>query len=305
MRHYLLFIFLIIPSWLWAQYESKYTQYTLNQLLINPAVSGSHRSIVNTLAYRYQWANSGVGLHQQSATFHLPFNQRRMGLGGIVINEQTKSQNTLQGSFNFSYKINAFKGLLAFGIETGFIQRNTELNRLLIKDSDDPLAEGKNRIEGDFSTGLFYQRKGLYIGLSAKHIAWNSLHNLYFLHLIYQYKYSSNLEIIPSFLVKHNEGWKSTNVDINCHFKIHKQYWLGLSYQSSEELSFQTGIVLHEINKKITLPILIGYSFDYGFSSLYPYNAGSHEMVVQFYIRPRPTASLILNKKRHVSPLFF
>lgn len=305
-KFFLIFILSLITQSVFSQIESKYSHYTMNQLLINPAIAGSEKNMVNTLAYRYQWMNSGTKLHQKSFTCHLPFNQRRMGIGLILLDESSKIQQNTQVSTNISYKINAFKGLLAFGMEGGFIQQKVNFSSLLIKDEDDPLAENINLTQGDFSTGIFYQNKSFFLGFSGKHLAFNEIKNSYFLHTIYSYNINSSVKIIPSFLFKYHEQWNKSLLDLNIHFKMKEQYWIGISYQTSHEISLQTGLLIHKINQKISRPIFIGYNYDYGFSTLYATkNAGSHEIVLKVHIKSRPNPSRILNKKRYVSPLFF
>lgn len=307
MRKCLLFFsFLVTIQCVFSQVESKYSHYTINQLLINPAIAGSEKNMVNTFAYRNQWINSGTKLHQKSLTCHLPFNQKRMGIGLILLDESSKNQQVTQVSTNLSYKINAFKGLLAFGLEGGFIQQKVDFSSLLIKDDDDPFARNINLIEGDFSTGIFYQNQSFFLGFSGKHLAFNEIKNSYFLHTIYAYEINSSVKMIPSFLLKYHQQWNKALLDLNIHFKMKEQYWIGIAYQSSHELSLQTGLLIHKINQKISRPIFIGYNYDYGFSALYPTNnGGSHEIVLKIHVKSRPNPSHILNKKRYVSPLFF
>ncbi len=300
-----IFCFLVINGCLFAQFESKYSHYTLNQLVLNPAIAGSEENMINTLSYRYQWVNNPSKLQQRSFTTHLPFNQQRMGVGLILFEESSRFQQYLQGSINLSYKVNAFQGLLAFGLETGFTQYKVDFSTLNIKDIDDELIENIQERKGDFSAGMFYHNNSLYIGLSAKHLAFGSLKNHYYFHGIYTHKISRNFDILPSLLFKYNESWPKGQLHINLHFKFYNQFWLGLSYQTSREISFQSGIAFHQINKNITRPIILAYNFDYGFSSLYTNNYGTHEIICKIHIKPNPNPSYILNKKRYVSPLFF
>ena len=231
---------------------------------------------------------------------------KRQGLGFILLEESSKIKQITQFSTNLTYKINAFKGLLSFGLEGGFIQQKVDFSSLLIKDDNDPLAQNINLIDGDFSTGIFYQNESLFLGFSGKHLAFNEIRNSYFLHTIYAYHLNSSIKIIPSLLFKYHEQWNHSLLDLNIHFKMKEQYWIGVSYQTSHEISLQSGLLIHKINQKISRPIFLGYNYDYGFSALYPTNnAGSHEIVFKIHIKPRPNPSHILNKKRYVSPLFF
>lgn len=302
---FFLFSFLMINIDLFAQFEGKYSHYTLNQLMINPAIAGNQKNMINTLSYRSQWGNNIANLQQKNFTTHLPFNQQRMGIGLIFIDESSRFQQYSQASLNLSYKINIFQGLLAFGIESGFLQYKVDFSKLDIKDLDDKSIQNINNTEGDFSTGIFYQKKSLYVGFSIKHLAFSSLKNHFYFHCIYTYKVSHNFEIIPSVLIKYNNAWATGQLDINAHFKFHKQFWLGISYQTSQEISLQSGIAIHKINKKISRPIILAYNFDYGFSGIYSSNSGSNEIVCKIHINPNPKPSHILNKKRYVSPLFF
>ena len=301
----LFFVFLSLLTTVFGQYESKYSQYSLNQLVLNPAIAGSEKHMVSVLAYRNQWTNSNTNLQQKSFTSHLPFNQKRMGIGLILFEESSKIQRFSQVSANFSYKINAFRGLLAFGMEGGFWQQKVDFSNLLIKDADDILLQNNQKMAGDFSAGLFYQNTRFSLGFSGKHLAFNDLNKSYFLHSMYVHSIHEHLQILPSILLKYHEKWKKGQADLNCHFKFYEQYWLGISYQTSREISLQMGLSLQKINPKMTYPFFIGYSFDYGFSALYPHNAGSHEIVLKIHLKSKPNPTHILTKKRYVSPLFF
>ena len=107
-KFFLFFILLLITQSVFSQIESKYSHYTMNQLLINPAIAGSEKNMVNTLAYRYQWMNSGVKLHQKSFTCHLPFNQKRMGIVkfdkfGYIVTLKEEAQLSDYGIYEGEY----------------------------------------------------------------------------------------------------------------------------------------------------------------------------------------------------------
>jgi type IX secretion system PorP/SprF family membrane protein len=88
----------------------------------------------------------------------------------------------------------------------------------------------------------------------------------------YHFRLNRNMVLTPSTMVK-IVGQAPASVDINFRLDIQETYWGGMTYRSSNALSFMAGIYLNNSFR-------FGYSFDYALSSLRLQNAGTHELMM-------------------------
>ena len=92
MRKFILVLLIGIPSLVIAQQSPLYTQYMLNDFVINPAIAGSKPFFPLRLNAREQWAGLGsFAPSTQSLSFHAPVGDGRIGLGGLIFNNNKKS----------------------------------------------------------------------------------------------------------------------------------------------------------------------------------------------------------------------
>lgn len=210
-----------------AQQMPHYTQYIINQYILNPALTGIENYTDIKLSHRHQW----VGLQDAPVTtyltiskplgkkddrttatsFKMPGENPRgrsywadyeaakphHGIGLKVINDRTGPLNRVGAYVSYAYHIGiGAKTSLAAGFEGGV--RNLSLNRSKLDFGTanplDPAVYNSgeiNKLIPDFGAGLYLYSSNYFLGLSAQQIV---SQNVYFSDLTVK---TSNSKFIP------------------------------------------------------------------------------------------------------------
>ncbi|MEO6820588.1 MAG: type IX secretion system membrane protein PorP/SprF [Ginsengibacter sp.] len=191
-----------------AQQQPQYTQYIINNYIINPALSGIENYTDVKISHRHQWVGIndapittyltiqgpiGKKDDRTSATsFDIPGENPRgksywqtytappphHGIGLKVINDRTGPLNNLSAYGSYAYHIGLSpRTSLAAGFEVG-IKSLSLHTRDLIFDPDNPFSvdpavgnsEVINRIKPDMGAGLWLYSADFFAGVSAQQI---------------------------------------------------------------------------------------------------------------------------------------
>lgn len=197
---------ILISATMNAQQQPHYTQYIINQYIINPALTGIENYSDVKISHRHQW----VGLQDAPVTtyltFHKPLGKQddrttatsfdmpgenprgksywqqyeaakpHHGIGVKIINDRTGPLNRLGGYASYSYHIGiAAKTSIAAGFEAGI--KNLSLNRSKLDfGSSNPLDPAVynsgeiSQIKPDFGAGVYIYSKSYFVGLSVQQI---------------------------------------------------------------------------------------------------------------------------------------
>jgi type IX secretion system PorP/SprF family membrane protein len=282
-----------------------YSQYILNEFLINPSVAGFDGMTTVNVSGRKQW----VGLQNAPQTYSASISTRilkspftikdgklkkgsggKVGLGAAFISDQNGAIQRTSMQLSYAYHIFLENKQLSFGLSGVATQFRI----------DDKLAELKNP-DGDRLYGVL--GKSTYIPDAAVGVSLTTLKtqsgfsvlNLfqspvklgqtyidskdiqqtrqYLLYGVYRYVLQSdpNWEIEPSTIIKGNEKLQFS-ADFTGRVVYKREYWAGLSVRTSGEFVFLLGLKLNRL--------YFGYSFDYGINEISKLTYGSHEVVM-------------------------
>ena len=197
---------ILLGNILFAQQRPYYTQYIMNNYLINPAVAGIENYWDIKLSHRLQW----VGLqdapvttyvtiqgpihkaaynNETATTFHADGENPRGtnywrnytapdphgGIGFTMLNDKTGPLNrfAVYGTYAYHVGLSANTNLSA-GISAGFTNMSLDASKLNFGTiTVDPAVSGSgliNKIEPDVSAGLWLYASDYFIGLSAQQI---------------------------------------------------------------------------------------------------------------------------------------
>ncbi len=191
-----------------GQQQPYYTQYILNNFILNPALAGIENYWDCKVSYRNQW----VGLNGAPTTLYLTINAplgkteydretpvtvpdlqaknlgakqfwmeytappAHSGVGFTIINDKTGplSRIAAYGSYAYHLPVGA-KTSLSFGLSLGVQEVNVDVNSVDFGQANpvDPaaLASGYlNKLEPDVNAGLWLSNKSFFVGLSAQQI---------------------------------------------------------------------------------------------------------------------------------------
>ena len=283
-----------------AQQLPMYSQYLTNDFILNPAIAGSKPYFPIQINSRTQWSGLGtIAPKTNTLSYHMPVAYDAIGIGAIVMQDETGPYSQIGVTFSFAYHIQLDEDdvtRLSLGL-SGLVTQHTLNQDDLTFHNPDPEFQGTySKMVPDASFGAYLYSKNFSLSVSAHQLfestfkesvqdifGDNSQVRHYFAHASYRIDIHSDLAIEPSLLVKSTEV-SPNQLDVNARVIIDNNYWAGLSLRSSESL-----VVLAGLNMR---SLFLSYSYDYGISSLSSVASGSHEISLGFNINDK-------RKRRH------
>jgi type IX secretion system PorP/SprF family membrane protein len=286
-----------------AQQIPVYSQYILNEFLINPSVAGIDGMTTINLSGRKQW----WGLRYTPETYSASISTRilkspfsisdsklhkgskgRVGLGAAFVSDKNGAISRTNIQFTYAYHIFIQNYQLSLGLK-GYTTQFKIDNDLIDLDQPDPGVEGllgKSTYIPDAGAGISISAPNAHIGVAVtnlfqsvvkfgdldldlgefKHIRQYTLTG-YYRKLLSDNKW----EIEPALLIRGNEELR-LSADFTTRFIYRREYWTGLAFRTSGEFILLLGL---KVNR-----FYLGYSFDYGFNQLSYRSFGSHEIVL-------------------------
>ena len=108
--------YLMAATPLWAQQEPGFTQFSWDQLVINPAYAGSKDALSARMFYRRQWVGLEGAPQTQSMSLHSPIVRGHMGAGLTLMHDQIGVSRTVMARATLAYKLSMSSGVLSFGM---------------------------------------------------------------------------------------------------------------------------------------------------------------------------------------------
>ena len=308
MRKIILLLFIISLTVYSAksQQEPVYSQYMMNQFLINPAFAGSEGFTSFNLTARQQWlgfenapmtqAISGQtrimknSYVSKSRSIRKRTKRRRpsgkIGLGGYLYNDQNGPIGRTGLEISYAYHLFVGDGQLSLGLSLSAYQFRINTSELHTSEGYDPLINEarESMFIPDGSVGVYYTYQPFYIGLSAKNLFqaavkfggdnsfsdYQQIRN-YYLTTGYRYDMDNDFEIEPSLLIKTTELF-NLQVDVSLKGYYKRDYWLGFSYRTGNAFITMVGIKVDRL--------YFGYAFDYSLNDIQRISYGSHEIMI-------------------------
>jgi len=272
-----------------AQQDLMVSQYMFNGLFLNPAYAGSHKYVSSSLLQRTQWVNFAGAPKTALLAVDGELPKKNMGLGLILSNDRIGATEQTDIYANYSYQLKLGTGKLAFGIKAGVSNYTFKSNNLTVWDSNDEVFASKRTVWlPKFGAGIYYYAAKWYAGISIPTlVAYDPNHNFsfdvnrssfltrhYYLNGGYIFTLNDKLKLKPSLLVKY-EPSAPVQCDINMNLLFKDEFWFGLSYRSSDAVTF---MVEYQTNFRFR----VGYAYDLTTSKLRNYSAGTHEIMIGY-----------------------
>ncbi|HEX6845767.1 MAG TPA: type IX secretion system membrane protein PorP/SprF [Chitinophagaceae bacterium] len=202
-------IFLIIATNCLSQQKPHYTQYVLNQYIINPAITGIENYVDVKMSVRDQWVGLSGAPRTGYLTIHAPLGKKdyrtsatsysipgqnprgkyywenytaaepHHGVGLSVINDKTGSYNRFTSTLSYAYHIGLSPTTnLSAGFAAGISKVSIDRTMHDFSGSGDPIdpATGSAisgelfKIRPDLSAGLYLYSRDYFIGLAAQQV---------------------------------------------------------------------------------------------------------------------------------------
>ncbi len=305
----LLLLLVIQKGKLYAQSEPMFTQYSFNEIFINPAYTGSHEMLSLSSLYRKQWVNINGAPTTLTFTAHSPVFESKIGLG-LTAYRDVVGVTAQTGLFaNYAYRIKTNKGTLAFGLLGGFNGYSDRLSEIQTNDAGDEEFTGNSPVlfAPNFGFGTYYHTERFYFGLSVPRLIHNQLkigasntieavegsfvkEELHvFLASGFIFNVNPALKLRPSAMVKMVMN-APVEYDLNLAGLIYQSVWIGGGYRSGDAWNLMAAI---QANPQFR----IGYSYDYTFTRLRTLSGGTHEVSLNYLFNYK--------KSKITSPRYF
>ena len=296
-----------------AQQLPLFTQYQENAGIINPAVVNSNyilyeNNISFGLSFRKQWV--GLANSPETQTLHGEYLYAQPGAfgwiaGGYILNDQT-GPTSFTGAYGRVAGIitdDPYYGGLSFGLSFGAVQYRVNASEIKLTEPNDILtADDQSRVYPDFGLGVYYYRQiehgfldgdHVYAGLSIPQVFGLNLEfkdetgdfstlrvqHYYALLGVYHYlKNDSHLE--PSIWVRYTPN-APVNIDFNVRYRMVSNFWIGTGVSTAGNYHLEAGYIIGE-NAGWDSHLIIGYGFDYSFSTFGPDAGSAHEINLSY-----------------------
>lgn len=300
-KHTYLFIsFFQLINLGYSQQDPQYSQYMFNQLVINPAYSGSRNALNILTDLRQQWVAMPGAPQTGCLSAHGPLPSLNMGVGGHLVYEKIGPANWAAAYTDIAYRLKLGPGKLAIGVSAGAVNYNLRTNELVFKSPGEVLP---NQYPGaktvfDAGAGVYYNSRLFFFGASATHlnapvlfnetspdtalVASKTFFNLQphiFVFTGRAFEINENVVLSPSVMAKMIQTAPSSpSVDINCNVFLKKCLWVGVSYRLSYGI---TGLMQYYVNDNFR----IGYAYDLGINKIGTYGQSTHEIMLSYDFR--------------------
>jgi type IX secretion system PorP/SprF family membrane protein len=282
---YLLFIGVTIEAF--GQQMPQFTQYQLNDFIMNPAVAGSKPYFEAKSNNRYQWE----GITDAPRTFTLgvngPLKKENMGIGGYIFVDVTGP--TKRTGFNLAYAYHIQLGTdikLSLAANAGVVQYTLDGSEITLENNNDDAFNNslQSTLKPDIGFSFYLYGKNFYFGGSAPQLVKSDLKyedtpirsgkiaDHYFLMAGYKYDINDKFTLDPGAVLRYVKP-----LPLQYEFTIKATYndmlWAGFSYRKTDALALLVGYTMNNT-------LSIGYSYDFIQSSIAKYSTGSHELMI-------------------------
>lgn len=283
-----LVLFTICSVWqVNAQQLPQYSQYMLNDFIINPAITGSKdhfRAISNN---RYQWLGIVDAPRTYTLSVYGPHKHQPMGFGGFIYQDVTGPTSRLGAQAAYSYQFKASDALnISLGLSAGFMQYKIDATKITFHDVEVNIQDNMyTDYLPDASFGVYAYGDNYYGGVSVNQLFNNRIKvagtraesetNLVSqINLMGGYRYDINetFSIEPSVLVRY-ELQAPFAAELNAKVIYNKYVWGGISYRYDDAVSVLIGYEILE-------QIYFAYAYDFSTSAIRNHSSGTHEIMI-------------------------
>lgn len=291
-------------SWAYTQQETQYSNYQMNNFLLNPAVAGSYIYSNARVGCRLQWLGIEGAPRTYFASVQGPIkekqkrsrsrrNQKNKPHHGIGLTTSSDKVGAFS-YFNFSGTYAAHLPVnkvwtLSLGASLGLKQTTINTNNLHFQQNAvDPSIVGGvySEMNPDANLGGWLYSDVAFIGVSARQILqsdinialemqeneYSRLYNHYYITGGIKHQMNADWSIVPSIMIQSVRP-APLQVDLNTTFWYQNKLGFGLSYRHLDAIYATVEYLYDNL-------LEIGYAYDLTISQLTRYNSGTHEIII-------------------------
>jgi type IX secretion system PorP/SprF family membrane protein len=281
-------LFLLLSLLGRTQQLALYSQYMVNDYVMNPAIGGRNDYFEAMSANRYQW----IGITDAPRTYILSVNgpgkRKHVGLGGYLFTDIVGPTRRIGFDFTYAYhaKLND-KIKLSFGLSAGLLQFAVDGSKITLHDPVDLVISNgyQSVLLPDLGAGFYLYSADWWIGSAVPQIYPAKIKFFDYMsdpegklathsYTMGGYKFHLGDDIVlePSFLVKYvTPAPVQLDLGLRCIYK--NKIWAGTTFRTMDAFSIMAGYTYQE-------NLSISYSYDFTTTNIKNYSTGTHEIIL-------------------------
>lgn len=290
-----------------AQQTPLFTQYYMNPMLYNPALTGTGEQINATVLHRNQWVDMPGAPVNTALTLDGPFRTQKIGVGLGIFNENTDLLNRLSVMTNYSYRLNVNDDShVLFGLSLGVTDNRIDFSRTHVKDVNDPylFSQAQRKANVDATFGAAYIWKDLEFTVAVPQLMGNKVkfaeydtrtfyqvHRHYMASLRYNYVIDEDkgLSVAPLVVVRYAPA-VPVQFDVNAILNWQKYGWFAVAYKNGYAVSLNLGARIFD-------NLSAGYAYDINVGRIGNFPGSTHEMIFRYSFGSGSSSSQVDNTK--------
>jgi type IX secretion system PorP/SprF family membrane protein len=281
----------IFPLVLFGQTSSEIINFWDNSYLINPASINPKYKSEFIFSRRSQW----VGLEGAPQTIYaaasLSSEDYKSQIGMKIVSDKIGYYSLTDCNLAYSYFIRFRNSRLNFGISGILSSLAVDVSKIYVENPIDPIMFMKlnNRLHFDADLGMEYVQEDFRIGLSSNRIFEvfaandnpNFRNNTNFIYALYRQDKDKIINFGFGLSLINNRFATQAEVNLSTFIRPYSDsnpFQLGISYRTSKQISFQTGVYLGD-----NIKLLYNYEINYSLFGLQ--TNGTHELMLRFRIK--------------------
>jgi type IX secretion system PorP/SprF family membrane protein len=221
-----------------AQQDPLYGLYTMNPVVVNPALTGMNNNLTIFTSYRNQWAGFDGSPATVSAGGHMSLHQDKMASGILIVSDHIGENTNTQFTASYAYKLPAGEHqTFSFGLQAGVVQYKVDGSQLLLDDPTDYTFSTMNEVKPVIGAGLALKSDKYLVGLSVPRLVNGAMdvdgkkievyNRHYYLMGSYLFFLSERSVLRPSVLLKGVKG-APVSADVNLSLSFDRKYLAGI-----------------------------------------------------------------------------
>lgn len=287
-------------SAVFAQQQPQNTQFMYYKLGYNPGFAGSQEAPCITCLYRQQWLGLEGAPSIAVATFNMPLNNQRVGIGANLFRHTIGITTMYNLDLAYAYRVRLGRGMLGIGLQGSLRSLQEDYQETIAtqtKELDESIPAGSSsKFLFNFGTGLYYNTDKYYIGVSAPRLLANNIdyvdsdvtisrevQHVYLMGGV-TLPLNENLSLKPQALLKYVSK-APVDFDANVSLLVQNRYIAGLTYRLGGDKKDGTGESLDLLlGAQLTDNLMFSVSYDLTLSDIKTYSNGSIEAAVRYCI---------------------